>query len=47
MAPGTKYCLEVVAVNPGLGNTWYLLREAPGNQDNRMSYPSLPFPGMT
>ena len=47
LEPGTKYYIEVVAVNPGLGDTWYLLSEAQGNQDNLMAvtYLSPPFPG--
>ena len=34
LEPGTKYYIEVVAVNLGLGDTAYILSEAQGNQDD-------------
>ncbi len=47
LEPGTKYYLEVVAVNDGLGDTEYVLSKAQGTQDNNagVTWLSPPFLG--
>ncbi len=47
LEPGTKYYIEVVAVNAGLGNNYYILSEAQGSQDDESAITLLspPFLG--